>query len=107
MATLGVQLLNGGTHSITAQFLGDSNYGQSSVSGILTVVVNQTPSSGAGSYTHVPTGSGAGGFTFGQPVYGSSLFGGVNDKVTFGRACLTCAYPSGNVTATITRPAER
>jgi hypothetical protein len=97
LATMSAIVLGGGTHNITAQYLGDANYPASNVSGSTTITVAKANPS--------QTFTNAGGTTgatvsFGTVQYGHAIFGGLSAE-TFAQACGTCAFPTGSVTVTV------
>ncbi|HXS96965.1 MAG TPA: Ig-like domain repeat protein [Candidatus Limnocylindrales bacterium] len=94
LAVLPAVLLAGGSHSVTAQFTGDSSYSASPVSGTLTITVNKKDPAPTFTGTQVSEP------IFGTVQYGSAIFGGAS-KVQFTQACPTCAFPTGSVVATI------
>lgn len=100
VATLSGILLGGGTHSITAQYLGtaDSNYPQSVPSVPATPTVARFNLDTAPSYTLVGDTGTVGAFS--NAYYGGPVFGG-SAKITYIAACGTCVLPSGSVYAQI------
>jgi hypothetical protein len=90
-AALNGVVLGGGTHNITAQFLGDTNYGTSAMSATLSIVVSKA--------TPALTNGGAG--TFPGMTYGGQIpsVGAITVPRPSG-ASASAAYPTGTVTLT-------